>query len=71
MRNINKEIEMKYSQIDAIHIHAFDLLSEGKLEAAKLWMDIWDDILNDIELLTLIKQNISIVQIKIDEIYLN
>ncbi len=71
MRNINNEIEMKYSQMAAIHIMASDLLSENKLEAAMKWIEIWEDILHDIEVLTMIKRNTSVVEILIEDIYLN
>ena len=71
MRNINNEIEMKYTQMAAIHIMASDLLSENKLEAAMKWIEIWEDILHDIEVLTMIKRNTSVVEIMIEDIYLN
>jgi hypothetical protein len=71
MRNINNEIEMKYSQMAAIHIMASDLLSENKLEQAKQWIAMWEDILHDIEVLTMIKRNTSVVEILIEDIFLN
>jgi hypothetical protein len=71
MRNINNEIEMKYSQMAAIHIFASDLLSENKLEQAKQWIEMWENILHEIEVLTLIKRNTSVVEILIEDIYLN
>lgn len=71
MRNINNEIEMKYTQMAAIHIMASDLLSENKLEQANQWIAMWEDILHDIEVLTLIKRNTSVVEIMIEDIYLN
>jgi hypothetical protein len=71
MRNINNEIEMKYSQMAAIHIMASDLLSENKIEQANQWIAMWEDILHDIEVLTLIKRNTSVVEIMIEDIYLN
>jgi hypothetical protein len=71
MRNINNEIEMKYSQMAAIHIMASELLSENKIEQANQWIAMWEDILHDIEVLTLIKRNTSVVEILIEDIYLN
>jgi hypothetical protein len=71
MRNINNEIEMKYSQMAAIHIMASELLSENKLEQANQWIAMWEDILHDIEVLTMIKRNTSVVEIMIEDIYLN
>ena len=71
MRNINNEIEMKYSQMAAIHIFASDLLSENKIEQANQWIAMWEDILHDIEVLTMIKRNTSVVEILIEDIYLN
>jgi len=71
MRNINKEIEMKYTQMAAIHIMASDLLSENKIEQANQWIAMWEDILHDIEVLTMIKRNTSVVEILIEDIYLN
>ena len=71
MRNINNEIEMKYTQMAAIHIMASDLLSENKIEQANQWIAMWEDILHDIEVLTLIKRNTSVVEIMIEDIYLN
>lgn len=71
MRNINNEIEMKYTQMAAIHIMASELLSENKIEQANQWIAIWEDILHDIEVLTMIKRNTSVVEIMIEDIYLN
>jgi hypothetical protein len=71
MRNINNEIEMKHTQMRAIHIFASDLLSEGKLEAAMKWIEMWEDILRDVEILKLVKENTSIVQISIQDVCLN
>jgi hypothetical protein len=71
MRNINNEIEMKYSQMAAIHIMASELLSENKIEQANQWIVMWEDILHDIEVLTMIKRNTSVVEIMIEDIYLN
>ena len=71
MRNINNEIEMKYTQMAAIHIMASELLSENKIEQANQWIDMWEDILHDIEVLTMIKRNTSVVEILIEDIYLN
>jgi hypothetical protein len=71
MRNINNEIEMKYSQMAAIHIMASELLSENKIEQANQWIEMWEDILHDIEVLTMIKRNTSVVEILIEDIYLN
>lgn len=71
MRNINNEIEMKYTQMAAIHIMASELLSENKIEQANQWIAMWEDILHDIEVLTLIKRNTSVVEIMIEDIYLN
>jgi hypothetical protein len=71
MRNINNEIEMKHTQMRAIHIFASDLLSEGKLEAAMKWIEMWEDILHDVEILKLVKENTSIVQISIQDVCLN
>ena len=71
MRNINNEIEMKYTQMAAIHIFASDLLSENKIEQANQWIAMWEDILHDIEVLTMIKRNTSVVEIMIEDIYLN
>ena len=71
MRNINNESEMKYTQMAAIHIFASDLLSENKLEQANQWIAMWEDILHDIEVLTMIKRNTSVVEIMIEDIYLN
>ena len=71
MRNINNEIEMKHTQMRAIHILASDLLSEGKLEHAMKWIEMWEDILRDMEILKLVKENTSIVQISIQDVCLN
>jgi hypothetical protein len=71
MRNINKEIEMKYSQMASIHVYASELLSENKIEEANRWIEMWEDILHDIEVLTMIKRNTSVVEILIEDIYLN
>jgi hypothetical protein len=71
MRNINNEIEMKHTQMAAIHIFASDLLSEGKLEHAMEWIKMWEDILHDVEILKLIKENTSVVQISIVPFCLN
>ena len=71
MRNINNEIEMKYTQMAAIHIFASDLLSGNKLEQTKQWIEMWENILHEIEVLTLIKRNTSVVEIMIEDIYLN
>jgi uncharacterized protein YmfQ (DUF2313 family) len=71
MRNINNEIEMKYTQMAAIHIMASELLSENKIEQANQWIEMWEDILHDIEVLTMIKRNTSVVEILIEDIYLN
>jgi hypothetical protein len=71
MRNINNEIEMKYTQMAAIHIFASELLSENKIEQANQWIAMWEDILHDIEVLTMIKRNTSVVEILIEDIYLN
>jgi hypothetical protein len=71
MRNINNEIEMKHIQMRAIHILASDLLSEGKLEHAMKWIEMWEDILHDVEILKLVKENTSIVQISIQDVCLN
>jgi hypothetical protein len=71
MRNINNEIEMKYSQMASIHVYASELLSENKIEEANRWIDMWEDILHDIEVLTMIKRNTSVVEILIEDIYLN
>jgi hypothetical protein len=71
MRNINNEIEMKYTQMAAIHIMASELLSENKIEQANQWIAMWEDILHDIEVLTMIKRNTSVVEILIEDIYLN
>jgi hypothetical protein len=71
MRDINKEIEMKYSQMASIHVYASELLSENKIEEANRWIEMWEDILHDIEVLTMIKRNTSVVEILIEDIYLN
>jgi hypothetical protein len=71
MRNINKEIEMKYSQMASIHVYASELLSKNKIEEANQWIAMWEDILHDIEVLTMIKRNTSVVEILIEDIYLN
>jgi hypothetical protein len=71
MRNINNEIEMKYSQMASIHVYASELLAKDELEEAKIWIAMWEDILHDIEVLTLIKRNTSVVEIMIEDIYLN
>jgi hypothetical protein len=71
MRNINNEIEMKYSQMASIHVYASELLSENKIEEANQWIAMWEDILHDIEVLTMIKRNTSVVEILIEDIYLN
>jgi hypothetical protein len=71
MRNINNEIEMKYSQMASIHVYASELLSENKIEEANRWIEMWEDILHDIEVLTMIKRNTSVVEILIEDIYLN
>jgi hypothetical protein len=71
MKNINNEIEMKYTQMAAIHVYTSDLLSENKIEEAKKWIKIWEDLLHDIEVLTMIKRNTSVVEILIEDIYLN
>jgi hypothetical protein len=55
----------------AIHIFASELLSENKLEQANQWIAMWEDILHDIEVLTMIKRNTSVVEILIEDIYLN
>ena len=71
MRNINKEIEMNDSQMASIHVYASELLSENKIEEANQWIAMWEDILHDIEVLTMIKRNTSVVEILIEDIYLN
>jgi hypothetical protein len=52
-------------------VYASELLAKDKLEEAKIWIAMWEDILHDIEVLTLIKRNTSVVEIMIEDIYLN
>jgi hypothetical protein len=55
----------------SIHVYASELLSENKIEQANQWIAMWEDILHDIEVLTMIKRNTSVVEIMIEDIYLN
>jgi len=55
----------------SIHVYASELLSENKIEEANQWIAMWEDILHDIEVLTMIKRNTSVVEILIEDIFLN
>jgi hypothetical protein len=71
MRNINNEIQMKYTQLQVIHTHACELLIQDKLEEMKYWVSIWEDLVAEVETLILIRDTTRVVQITIQDIYLN
>jgi glycosyltransferase involved in cell wall biosynthesis len=63
---------LQYATGDFIqYLDADDILSENKIEEANQWIAMWEDILHDIEVLTMIKRNTSVVEILIEDIYLN
>lgn len=65
MKNINNEIQMKYSQLKAIHVHACELLEQDKTDELKYWVSVWEDLVAEVETLILIRDTTSIVQISI------
>jgi hypothetical protein len=71
MRNINNEIQMKYTQLQVIHTHACELLIQDKLEEMKYWVSIWEDLVAEVETLILIRDTTRVVQISIQDMYLN
>jgi len=71
MRNINNEIQMKYTQLQVIHTYACELLIQDKLEEMKYWVSIWEDLVAEVETLILIRDTTRVVQITIQDVYLN
>ena len=71
MRNINNEIQMKYTQLQVIHTHACELLIQDQLEEMKYWVSIWEDLVAEVETLILIRDTTRVVQISIQDVYLN
>lgn len=71
MRNINNEIQMKYTQLQVIHTHACELLIQDKLDEVEYWVSIWEDLVAEVETLILIRDTTRVVQISIQDVYLN
>ena len=71
MRNINNEIQMKYTQLQVIHTHACELLIQDKFDEMKYWVSIWEDLVAEVETLILIRDTTMVVQITIQDVYLN
>jgi hypothetical protein len=71
MKNINDEIQMKYTQLQVIHTHACELLIQDKFDEMKYWVSIWEDLVAEVETLILIRDTTMVVQISIVPFCLN
>jgi hypothetical protein len=65
MKNINNEIQTKYTQLKVIHAHACNLLEKNELEEVKYWVSLWENLVAEVETLILIRDTTNIVQISI------
>ena len=69
MRNIQNQIDTKYSQLNAIYLHVHELLQQGK--SVDSWLEMYYRLADELEMLHEGKNQPRVVQIFIEDIYLN